>query len=266
MGVITPANMSLDKQSVARDFSRAAARYDSLAQLQRRTGEALLARLPEHPPRRQLDLGCGTGLFIPALQQRFPGAMTVGADLAPGMIAYARSHHSGVHWLLADAEDLPFADGSFDLIFSNLMVQWCPSLDRFLAETRRLLRPGGVLLCSTLLDGTLRELAEAWRQVDPDGRHVNRFLPSGIWRKALDRHFPDAELTEEAIGLPYADPMDLLRELKGIGAGFKDGSRRRNALAPTRLQQLRRAYPRTAEAEVVATYQAGYIRAVNVPR
>lgn len=265
MGIITPANMSLDKQSVARDFSRAAVRYDSLAQLQRRTGEALLARLPESTPQVQLDLGCGTGLFIPALQQRFPGATTIGADLAPGMIAYARSHHPGVHWLLADAEDLPFADESFDLIFSNLMVQWCPSLDRFLAEARRVLRPGGVLLCSTLLDGTLQELAEAWRQVDPDGRHVNRFLPMDLWRKALERHFPDAGLTEDAICLPYPDPMDLLRELKGIGAGFKDGGRRRSAMAPARLQQLRRAYPRTAEGGVVATYQAGYIQAVKIP-
>ena len=179
------------------------------------------------------------------------------------MIAYARAHHSGVRWLLADAEALPFADDAFDLIFSNLMVQWCPSLDQFLAEARRVLRPGGVLLCSTLLDGTLWELAEAWRQVDPEGRHVNRFLSPDVWHKTLGRHFPQAGLTTESLCLRYSDPMDLLRELKGIGAGFKDGGRRRNALAPARLRQLRQAYPLDANGEVVATYRAGYIRAVN---
>ena len=70
----------------------------------------------------------------------------VAADIAPGMLERAR-HQS--RWLRrferlrADAYALPFATAAFDLVFSNLMLQWCDDLDAALLEIRRVLAPDG---------------------------------------------------------------------------------------------------------------------------
>lgn len=80
-----------DKRQVAASFSRAAASYDSVAELQRDVGGQLLHRLPQaFVPRRWLDLGCGTGYFSRALGERFPDGQGVALDIAEGMLNHAR--------------------------------------------------------------------------------------------------------------------------------------------------------------------------------
>ena len=80
-----------DKRQVAASFSRAAASYDSVAELQRDVGSQLLGRLPQDfVPQRWLDLGCGTGHFSRALDEQFPGSHGVALDIAEGMLNHAR--------------------------------------------------------------------------------------------------------------------------------------------------------------------------------
>jgi SAM-dependent methyltransferase len=102
--------------------------------------EAALAALPE-PPRRALDLGTGTGDGAFALARRFPEAEVVGADLAPAMIAEARRKipaelDGRVRFEVADAAQLPFRDGEFDLVGLNNMIP-------FFDELARVVAPGG---------------------------------------------------------------------------------------------------------------------------
>ena len=80
-----------DKRQVAASFSRAAASYDSVAELQRAVGGALLDSLPDgFVPERWLDLGCGTGHFSRVLAERFPTADGLALDIAEGMLQHAR--------------------------------------------------------------------------------------------------------------------------------------------------------------------------------
>lgn len=75
-----------DKRQVAASFSRAAASYDSVAQLQRDVGDELLRRLPaQSQPSRWLDVGCGTGYFTRALGARFGEDQGLALDIAQGM-------------------------------------------------------------------------------------------------------------------------------------------------------------------------------------
>ncbi|MFO7530769.1 MAG: malonyl-ACP O-methyltransferase BioC [Marinobacter sp.] len=250
------------KSDIAREFGKASDTYDQASRLQRLMGEAMLARLAQQnvAPRTILDLGCGTGWFTRELQKRFPEAQIIGVDLSPGMIEKARSSSpESIEWLTADAESLPFTSDTFDLIFSNLMIQWCQHPGTVLAHCRRLLKPDGRLAVSTLLDGTLRELKQAWSVADPGQSHVNQFEKPECWQRLAGDNLPGAELVTETIRLPYDSPMALNRELKLLGAGFKGEGRRKLVTSPGRYKAMCGAYPGLDKHGCVASYVAGWM-------
>ena len=195
-----------DKRQVAASFSRAAASYDSVAELQRAVGHELLSRLPAAiAARRWLDVGCGTGYFSRALGELLPASQGVALDIAEGMLNHARPLGGAQHFIAGDAERLPLATESFQLLFSSLAVQWCANFDAVLSEACRVLQPGGVFAFASLCVGTLDELRQSWRA--SDGLvHVNRFrtfeayqqlcAASGLRVLSLERqphvlHYPD---------------------------------------------------------------------------
>ncbi len=102
--------------------------------------EAALGRI-ESPPARVLDLGTGTGAVARLVAARFPEAEVVGADLSAQMIDQARrlTDSPRVTYQVADAQKLPFADGSFDLITLGNMIP-------FFDELARVVSPGGRVL------------------------------------------------------------------------------------------------------------------------
>lgn len=257
------------KTAIARDFGAASKTYNPAARLQRYMGQVMVDWLQEQAPQSEagadlqlLDLGCGTGWFTGQLAELAArsGGMVTAADLSPGMLEYARAAGApGIRWLVADAESLPLEDNSLDVVFSNLMIQWCSRSAAVLAECRRVLRPGGQLFISTLLDGTLEELRGAWHQADPEHEHVNRFESESAFRRQAREVLPAPVITTESIALDYPSPLALLAELKAIGAGFKGSSRRRKATAPGRLRAMCHHYPKADDGLVYATYRAAWL-------
>lgn len=255
-----PSPRPLSKQDVAASFSRAAPRYDAVAQLQREVGEQLLHRLePAAPtPARVVDLGSGTGHFAPALRARFPAAHYLGLDLAEGMCRYARAQHPEAgDWLVADAESLPLASSSVDLVFSSLAIQWCQRPAALFAELARVLRPGGRCLFSTLGPGTLHELRAAWQAVDPH-RHVNDFLPAAALAAAA-RPLPDLSLAlqQRDYRMCYDEVRELLDELKTLGAHNVSRDRPAGLGGRQALRGMLGAYEqwRDGAGKVPATYE-----------
>jgi ubiquinone/menaquinone biosynthesis C-methylase UbiE len=112
----------------------------------------LKRRLPGFTPARILDLGCAVGHSTLPWAQHFPDAQVTGLDAGAALLRYAhaRARSLGVaaHFVQADAEAAPFPDGSFDLVTSTIMLHETSTraLPAILAECRRLLRPGGVML------------------------------------------------------------------------------------------------------------------------
>jgi len=172
---------TLDRPGIRDAFDRASTTYESAAVLQAQVNDELIDRLAffKLDPQVVLDLGCGPGRGSIALRKLYPQASIVALDFAPGMLREARRrmHEAQVRCasVCADALRLPFANGSADLIFSNLMLQWCEPLHIVFAEIRRVLRPGGLFMFSTFGPDTLKELREAWAAAD-DGQHVNHFV------------------------------------------------------------------------------------------
>lgn len=253
--------VAIDKRRVAESFGRAAPSYDQAAAFQRQVGAHLLARLPgRFAPQTIVDLGCGTGYFSRALAERYRQPV-VGLDLAEGMLRFARSQPGPVRdWVVADAEALPLRPGSQDLIFSSLALQWCPDLGRALREASLALRPGGCLALSTLVEGTLTELQQAWQAVD-GFVHVNRFMPLadlqgllaaagfGRWHCEIEEHV-----------LHYEQLSALTQELKALGAHNLNPGRPGGLTGRARLRALTQAYEGFRQpAGLPATYQVAQI-------
>ncbi|MEZ5501739.1 MAG: malonyl-ACP O-methyltransferase BioC [Halioglobus sp.] len=254
-----PPDHALEKKAVAASFSRAAASYDSVAHLQQEVGTQLLGYLDRTgaAPAIVLDLGCGTGHFCLALKQRYPGAQYVGLDIAPGMVGYARPRNSGdCAWLVGDAEALPLASESVDVVFSNLALQWCYRLEHLFGELARILRPGGLCVFTSLGPHTLCELRAAWATVDSH-QHVNRFLSTAELAAAAERiHGIEVGLERRVLCLEYARVRDLLDELKALGAHNMNRSRGAGLTTRRGLQGMVRAYEsHRAGGTLPATYE-----------
>ena len=252
----------LKKSSVARAFGRAAASYDAAAHLQRAVCRELLNRAGESwSPKRILDLGSGTGYGSELLRKRFPDAEIIALDIAPQMLGYAREHRPVANgYVAADAEQLPLADDTIDLVFSSFALQWCYELPKLFAEIRRVLSPAGNTLISTLVPGTLRELETSWAAVD-DAIHVNRFLPVDDWCNACESNHLECAISTEQRALHFDKLKTLMQELKSIGAHNVNRAAGKGLLSREKLRKLTEAYERQrTPAGLPATYQVLYLQ------
>ncbi|WP_323665910.1 malonyl-ACP O-methyltransferase BioC [Pectobacterium punjabense] len=227
-----------NKQAIALAFGRAAGGYDQFAELQRTSGERLLALMPPHSGLQVLDAGCGTGHFSRYWRQA--GKNVTALDLSAAMLAQARERHSADRYQEGDIENLPLADRCVDISYSNLAVQWCNSLPRALAELYRVTRPGGIIAFATLVDGSLSELSQAWQRLDGT-RRTNRFLPLSTIDAACQpyRHY----LVQEREVCLFPDVLALMKSLKGIGATWLHEGRTPGLLSRARLASLAACYP-----------------------
>ncbi|MEM9304740.1 MAG: malonyl-ACP O-methyltransferase BioC [Pseudomonadota bacterium] len=256
----------LENRQIRESFNRAAAAYNEAAVLQREVESRVLERLEYMPlqPERVLDLGSGLGRSTAELRQRYPEATVIGADLAHAMLS---AQPSGSTRLCANAMRLPLASGSQDLVFSNLMLQWCNDLPAVFAEIRRVLKPKGLFLFTTFGPDTLMELRHAWSVVD-GGVHVNDFPDMHLVGDALvGAGFDDPVMDMEHITVTYGAVRTLMRDLKTIGAHNVDARRRRSLTGKRRMLAMEAAYREHFERDgvVPATYEVVYGHALGPP-
>ena len=222
-GKILPQAQVFDQAQVRRAFDRAAESYEQFAVLQNEVCRRLLEKLDivKLQPQMILDAGTGTGQAVAALFQRYKKAQLVALDLSENMLQQTRRHGGmfrSPHLVCADIQQLPFADESFDLVFSSLSMQWCNDLNAALLEAKRVLRPGGLFVFTTFGPDTLKELRQSWRSVD-EANHVNQFIDMhDIGDALLHDGFAEPVMEAEVLTVTYDTVDEVMRDLKAIGA------------------------------------------------
>ena len=108
----------------------------------------LAERAAASSPSKVLETAAGTGIVTEQLRSKLPNATIIATDLNPAMIERANAVRPGlnVEWRPADATDLPFDDGSFDVVVCQFGVMFFPDKQQAFNEAFRVLKPGGTFL------------------------------------------------------------------------------------------------------------------------
>ena len=236
-----------DQQRVRHAFDKAADSYDQAAVLQKEVCKRLLEKLDvvNLSPEWILDAGTGTGEAVKPLQKKYKKSEMVLLDLSEAMLH--KSVKQGVlfrkpHQVCGNIEALPFADQSFDLLFSNLAMQWCNDLGVALSEFKRVLKPGALLQFATFGPDTLKELRASWKKVDA-AVHVNDFIDMhDIGDALLQVGFAEPVMESEIITVNYTEVDTLMQDLRDIGANVTANGHRQGLLTRNMLKRLREAY------------------------
>ena len=243
----------LDPALTRRAFARASRGYDAVAVLQQQVRDELLSRLAlaRVAPVTVLDVGAGTAHSSVALKKRYPKARVIALDSALSMLSQARRRFTLLRRfdrVCADGARLPLPEGSVDLLFCNLMLQWA-SPDPVLREFRRVLREDGVLALTSCGPDTLRELRAAWAEAD-NLPHVLPFIDMHDLGDALVRAgFAAPVLDVERYTLNYAGVREALVDLRANGSCNPLPQRRHALTGKARFAAMRARYEAAREAQ-----------------
>jgi len=151
--------MSARKHDLRRRYDLTAYMYDRrYREIQREKYETVLANVTSVD--RVLDLGCGTGMLLSPLEKK--ARLVVGVDMSAEMLREAKKRAAGAPLVLADADHLPFADGSFDMVVSVTLLQNMPDPSKTVRELARVLRSDGKAIITSLKHKHSPEQLAAW--------------------------------------------------------------------------------------------------------
>jgi malonyl-CoA O-methyltransferase len=216
---------------IIRAFNANAFHYNKKAFVQQRIADQFFSLLPMKTIRYGLllDVGCGTGFLTKKIKKTHPDNTLIALDAAPDMLSQLPKFDR-LQLICADFNAIPLMDACCEAVFSNVALQWSRETTRSLQEWLRVLKPGGRLHFSTLLDGTLIEWNRCWENL-ADERRVNALLT----QKTLETiQLPDncQWLKKEAQTLVeyYKNVEEALASVREIGASRRLEPLKKNGL------------------------------------
>lgn len=192
-------------------------------------------------PRLVLDLGCGEGADLAALQSQYADAQVCGVDASPALLSAARATQQsamssvnrlltkwlpkklgsglegGTGLLCGDFAQLPIKTASADLIWSNLALHWHPQPDRVFAEWRRVLRVDGLLMFSCFGPDTFKEVRAAFASID-NAAHALSFVDMHDFGDMLvNAGFSTPVMDMEKVTVTYESVDKLMADMRAWG-------------------------------------------------
>jgi malonyl-CoA O-methyltransferase len=235
------ARSGIDRRAARRRFRRAANTYARFSRLEAEVAARMAERLDyiRLEPRRIVDAGSGPPRRV--LHKRYPRALVISLDSAlemlPGRRWLAGVLPSRDTAVCADLEKLPLADGSIDLVWSNMALHWLSDPLPAFKEFRRVLAPKGLAMFSTLGPDTLKELRRAAGE-----RRVHGFIDMhDLGDMLLAAGLSNPVMDMEMLSIAYAGGARLLADLRASGQTSARADRPRGLAGRRFAAALRRA-------------------------
>lgn len=250
----------IDQTGLRQANDAIAAGYDAADFFCAEARERLFERLGlmDVRPERILDIGAATGAGAAALRKIYPTAMIISLDWSEGMLLASESER-----ICADAHQLPFADASFDMVVSNMMLPGCAIPEQVFHEAHRVLKHPGLFLFSTLGPDTFKELRKAWGVVD-NAPHIHSFADMhNVGDALVQAGFREPVMDVEHLTVTYAEVGKLVHDLRAVAATNRLQNRRRGLTTPrlwktmlTKLEASRNEAGRLPVSTEIITGQA----------
>ncbi len=271
----------INKKRAQAAFNKASVSYEEAAVLQKHVlGEMFLRlKLLKINPEIILDLGCGPGNAGPDLKATYRPRDLIYLDFAYDMLKKAEqknkdhflksfSNKTSQQFICADMEAIPLSEGSVDMIWSNLSLQWCNHLDQVFTQIGKILKHNGLFIFSTFGPSTLHELRASLASFSQHS-HVNQFIDMhDIGDALVGCGFSDPVLDVDLYTLTYSTFKEIMYDLKYIGARNALEGRAKGMTGKGFLYQLEKSYETyRADKKLPASYEVVYGHAwkVNKP-
>ncbi len=195
-------------------FSKHVKTYDHYAQIQKSMAERLASLLPDAPPQKTLEIGCGTGIFTRHLLAR-TNAKIILNDISPAMVDHLKNHLDlplHTKFVIGNAERLRFS--KVQLIASNAVFQWFQNPEKTIHELSQCLEINGTLVFSTFGPRTLHDFREIAKISGP-----THLVPAREWKKMLSKSgLKLIEFHSEMRLIFFPSTRNLMKNLQQIGA------------------------------------------------
>lgn len=256
------------KARIAKQFGRAAGKYNDAAQVQLDIAFDALQLLGDEPLGITLDIGCGTGRISQMLVAKSSHLLAL--DLAEGMCRYASDTQrqsaqltevKKTTWLTADAESIPVKSASIDTVFSSMALQWCVPINLAMAEIYRVLKPGGNAVLALLCKGSMSELKDSWQSIDRVP-HVNQFQAHQVIVDSSKHCGFNAKASTHRYTTWHCDAKAALNSIKSIGANVVPSTGNQTRLCRNTLAELQHVYANrhAQNGQLPLGYQVSFLR------
>ena len=174
-----------------------------------------------------LELGCGTGSLWAGRDDLISRCdKLVLSDYSEGMLNTAKENvgeHSNVEYRQVDVQNIPFEDGSFDIVIANMMLYHIPDLGKAISEVRRVLKSAGVFYCATYGEHNFNDTIAEWFGLIGEDYNPNHLFTLQNGGEALGKEFSDVKalVYEDSLHVTNIDDLaeylQSLKALHGIG-------------------------------------------------
>ena len=229
------------KKSTQSKFSKAAASYNTHANVQKHAASDLFSLIKPGINKNKLcvDLGAGPLVNTHTLQSVFESVVAM--DLSLNML---QSSDLTAPKICADMDNLPLQANSVDVIYSNFAVQWSANFEKLMQSLYRVLKPGGKAYISTVFSGSLNEIKTAFAALDSKS-HINTFNSELYINQSVQKAGFVINSAQKVVYTDtYSTPLKAIKSIKAIGATTQNHSNtRRGLLTKSALQHVCNAYP-----------------------